>query len=146
MEILKSGTQTRGDERKKRKEYLGRTRTLIKTKLCCRNFIKEIKTWAVSQVNIQNQSRNGLENKFSEWSRGQNKFTMHNALHPEDNIGYTCPEKKEEYVSPDWTIEWIHQFKNCVLKCKERLFAASRNISCSIKINRPKVTRKQRWE
>ena len=33
-----------------RKEYLRRTRKLLKTKLCNRNLIKEIKTWVVRAV------------------------------------------------------------------------------------------------
>ena len=34
------------------KEYLRRTRKLLETKLCCRNFIKGINTWAVPLVRL----------------------------------------------------------------------------------------------
>ena len=33
-----------------KKEYLRRTRKLLETKLCCRNLIKGINTWAASVV------------------------------------------------------------------------------------------------
>ena len=51
-----------GYERKKmKKEYLRRTRKLLETKLCSRNLMKEINTWAVPHVRYTEL--------FLEWTR-----------------------------------------------------------------------------
>ena len=67
------------------KKYLKRTRKLLETKLCSRNLIKGINTWAVSLVRYSGP--------FLKWSRDEQMdqrtrklMTMHKALHPRDDV------------------------------------------------------------
>ena len=53
--------QTSGDERKNNKKYFRRTRKLLETRLCSRNLIKGINSWAVALVKYSGQ--------FSKWTR-----------------------------------------------------------------------------
>ena len=48
------------------KDYLRRTRKLLKTKLCCRNLIKGIDTWTVPLVRYS-----GPEKNLSKWNKEQ---------------------------------------------------------------------------
>ena len=70
-----------------RKEYLRRTRKLLKTKLSSRNLIKGINCWAVPLVRYSAP--------FVKWTRDELKqmdqrtrklMTMHKVLHPRDNV------------------------------------------------------------
>ena len=72
---------------KKKEKYLRRTRKLLETKLCCRNLIQIINTWAVSVVRYSEP--------FVKWTREELKqmdqrtrklMTMHKALHPRDDV------------------------------------------------------------
>ena len=69
------------------KEYLRRTRNILKTKLSRRNLIKRINTWAVSFVRYSGP--------FLKWTRDELKqmdqrirklMTMHKALHPTNDV------------------------------------------------------------
>ena len=50
------------------KEYLRQTRKLLQTKLCSRDLIKEINTWAIPLQDTQDHSWNEQRKK---WTRGQ---------------------------------------------------------------------------
>ena len=54
---------------KMKKEYLRRTRKLLVRKLCCRNLIKGINTWAVSLVRYSGP----FLRSFSKWTKEQKK-------------------------------------------------------------------------
>ena len=78
-----------------KKEYL-RTRKLLETKLCSRNLIKGMNTWAVSLVRYSGP--------FVKWTRKELKqmdqttrkiMTMHEALHPRDDVDRLYVLRKE---------------------------------------------------
>ena len=79
-----------------RKEYLRRTRKLLETKLSSRNLIKRINTWAVPLV--------WYSGPFLKWTRDELKqmdqrtrklMTMHQALHPRDDVDRLYDSRKE---------------------------------------------------
>ena len=87
LDILEADTikQEKMKDRIK-KEYLGRTRKLLVTKLSSRNLIKGINTWAVPLVRYSGP--------FFKWTRDELKqmdlrtrklMTMHKAWHPRDD-------------------------------------------------------------
>ena len=78
------------------KEYLRRTRKLLKTKLNSRYLIKGINTWAVSLVRYSGP--------FLKWTRDELRqmdqrtrilMTMHKALHPRDDVDRLYVPRKE---------------------------------------------------
>ena len=77
-------------------EYLRRTRKLLEIKLCCRNLIKGINTWAVPLVRYSEP--------FLKWTRKELKqidqrtrklMTMQKALHPKDDVDRPYVSRKE---------------------------------------------------
>ena len=79
------------------KEYIRRTRKLLKTKLSCRNLIKGINTWAVPLVRYSGS--------FLKWTRDELKLmeqrtrklmTMHTALHPRNDVDRLYVSRKED--------------------------------------------------
>ena len=67
LEILEADTIKQVVMKEKfKKEYLRRTRKLLETKLCCRNLIKRINTWAVFLVRCS-----GPEKNLSKWTKEQ---------------------------------------------------------------------------
>ena len=94
--ILKADTMKQVEMKDKiQKEYL-RTRKLLETKLSSRNLIKGINTWAVLLVRYSGP--------FLEWTRDELKqmdqrtrklMTMHNPLHPRDNVDRQYISRKE---------------------------------------------------
>ena len=71
--ILEADTikQVKMKEKKNKKEYLGRTRKLLETKLCCRNLIKKIKIWAVSLVRYSRPFLSWPEKNLRKWTKQQ---------------------------------------------------------------------------
>ena len=103
-----------GAERKKKKEYLKRTRKLLETKLYSMNFKKGINIWAVPFGRYS-----GL---FFKWTKAELKqmdqrtrklMTIHKALHPIDNDD-RCQEKKEGEGEdlPSLRIALIHRYSD----------------------------------
>ena len=79
-----------------KKEYLRRTRKLLEKKLCSRNLINGINTWAILLVRYS-----GL---FLKWTREELKqmdqrtrklMTMHKALHPRDDVDRLYVSRKK---------------------------------------------------
>ena len=79
------------------KEYLGKTRELLVTKLYRRKLIKKVNTWGFLLVRYLGP--------FLKWTREELKqmdqitrklMTMHKALHPRDDVDIICQEKKEK--------------------------------------------------
>ena len=77
------------------KEYLGRTRKLLETKLHSRSLIKGISIWAVQHLRYSGP--------FLKWTRKLQKMNqrtrkhlvMHNALHPRDDVDRMYVSRKE---------------------------------------------------
>ena len=98
LSILEADTIRQVEMKEKiQKENLRRTRKLLETKLCNRNLIKGINTWAVLLVRYS-----GL---FLKWTREDRKqmdqrtrklMTMHKALHPRDDVDRLYVSRKEE--------------------------------------------------
>ena len=66
LEILEAGTIKQVEMRDKiQKEYIGRTRKLLETKLFRRNLIKGINTWAVPLVRYSGP--------FLKWTRDERR-------------------------------------------------------------------------
>ena len=72
---------------KKKKDYLRRTRKLLETKLCSRNLVKEINTWAVPSVRYSELYLKWTrEEELKQKNRRTTKLmTMHKALHPRND-------------------------------------------------------------
>ena len=133
------------------KEYLRRTRKLLVIKLCSRNLIKGINTWAVSLVRYS-----GL---FLKWTRDELKqmdqrtrklMTMHKALHPRDDVDRQYVSRKEGGRGlasiKDSVDASIQQLEDYIEKHGGRLITAIRNDTDNTTDNRMTTTRKEKWE
>ena len=69
--ILEADTNKVEMKEKIKKDYLWRTRKLLETKLCDRNLIKRINTWAVLLVRYSVHSWRGRDKNFKKWPREQ---------------------------------------------------------------------------
>ena len=70
--ILEADTNKEVEMKEKiKKEYLRRTRKQLETKLCSRNIIKGINTWAVPSLNIRGPFRSRPEKNLSKWTKEQ---------------------------------------------------------------------------
>ena len=82
-----------------KKEYLRRTRKLLETKLCNRNLIKRINTWALSLVRYSvTFFLSAPEKNFIKWTKKKTRklMTMHMALHPSDDVDRLYVSRKKE--------------------------------------------------
>ena len=78
------------------KEYLGRTRKLLETKLSRRNLIKGINTWAVSLVRYSGPFLKWIRDELKQMDQRTRKLmTWHKALHPRDNADRLYVSRKE---------------------------------------------------
>ena len=133
------------------KEYLRRTRKLLKTKLNSKNFIKGINTWAVSLIRYS-----GL---FLKWTRDELKqmdqrtrklMTMHKALHPRDDVVRLYVSRKEGgrgLASIEDSVDVsIRRLKDYIQKHEGGLITATRKETENTMNNTMTITRKQIWE
>ena len=88
LDILEADTIKQVENKNKiQKEYLRRTRKLLETKLNSRNLIKGINTWAVPLVRFSGPLLKWTRDELKQIDRSTRKLmTMHNALHPRDDI------------------------------------------------------------
>ena len=95
--ILETDTIKRVDMKEKiQKEYLRRTRKLHEIKICCRNLFKGINTWAVYLVKYSGPFLRWTKQELKQmYQRIRKLITMHNALHPRDNIDRLYVSRKE---------------------------------------------------
>ena len=138
--ILEADTIEQEDMKEKiKKDYLRRTRNLLKIKLSSRNLIKGINTWAVDFVRYSRL--------FLTWTKEERKqmdqrswklMTKHQALNPRDNIDRLNVIRKEEgrelasiEDSIDASIQWLEDYIQKLT---------------TPKTNRTTITRKQKWE
>ena len=78
------------------KEYLRRTRKLLKTKLNSRNLIKGINSWAVPLVRYSGPFLKWTRDELKQMDQRTRKLlTMHKALHPRDDIDRQYVSRKE---------------------------------------------------
>ena len=114
------------------KEYLGRTRKLLETKLSSRNLIKGINTWAVAIVRYSGP--------FPKWTRDELRqmdqrtiklMTMHKALHPRDDVDRIYVPRKEggrELSSIEYNVDAsILRLEDYIEKHERGLITAIRN-------------------
>ena len=81
---------------KNQKEYHKRTRKLLETKLCSRNLIKGINTWAVSLVWYSGPLLRWTREKLKQIDQRTRKLmSMHKALHPRDDVDRLYVSRKE---------------------------------------------------
>ena len=79
-----------------RKEYLRRTRKLLKTKRSGRNIIKEINTWAVPLVKYSGPFLKMTRKELKQMDRTTRKLmTMRKALHPSDDVNRLYVSRKQ---------------------------------------------------
>ena len=67
LRILEADTIEQRGMKEQIKKYFRRNRKLLKTKLCCRNLIKGINTWAVHLVRYSRSFIKGPEKNLSKW-------------------------------------------------------------------------------
>ena len=78
------------------KEYLWRTRKLLKTKLNSRNLIKGINTWVVSLVRYSGPFLKWTRDELRQMDQRTRKLiTMHKAIHPRDDVDRLYVPRKE---------------------------------------------------
>ena len=78
------------------KEYLGRTRKLLQTKLSCINLIKGINTWAVPLVRYSGSFLKWTRDELRQMDQRTRKLmTMHKVLHPGDDVDRLYAPRKE---------------------------------------------------
>ena len=134
-----------------KKEYLGRTKKLLKIKLFCRNLIKGINTWVVLLIRYSGP--------FLKWTREEIKqidqrtrklMIMHKALHPRDDVDRLYVSRKEGRRgftsiedSVDTSMQWL---KDYIEKHEGWLITAIKNYTDNTMANRMTITWKQKWK
>ena len=124
---------------------------LLETKLYTRNLIKGINTWTVPLVrHLGPFLKRMREGRKQVGQRTRKLVTMCKALRPRDDIDGLYVSRKEEgrrltsiLDNVDTSIQWL---KDYVKKCGGRLITATRNNTDNTRINRTKISRKQKWE
>ena len=132
------------------KEYLRRTRKLLKTKLSCRNLIKGINTWAVPLARYSGPFLKWTIEELKQMDQRTRKLmTMHKALHPRYDIDRLYVSKKEGgrglATIEDTIGASIQQLEDYIEKHERRLITAIRNDTDNT-IDERMTTRKQKWE
>ena len=95
--ILEADTIKQVEMKEKiKKEYIRRTRKLLETKLCSRNLINGINTWAVSLVRYFGPFLKCTREELKQMDQRTRKLlTLHKALHPKDDVDRLYVSKKE---------------------------------------------------
>ena len=95
--ILEADTIKQVEMKEKiQKEYLRRTRKLLETKLCRRSLNKGINTWAVALVRYSGPILKWTREKLKQIDQRRRKLmTMHEALHPRDDVDRLYVSRKE---------------------------------------------------
>ena len=126
------------------KGYLRRTRTLLETKLCSRNLIKGINTWAVLLVRYSGPFLKRTREELKQMDQRTRKLmTMHKALHPRDNVDRLYVSRKEEGKGLA-SIEdrLIQRLENYIERHEGGLITAIRNDTDNTMDTRMTITRK----
>ena len=131
------------------KEYLGRTRKLLETKLSNRNLIKGINTWAVLLVRYSEP--------FLKWTRDELKqmdertrklMIMHKALHSRDDVDRLYVIRKERgrgLTSIEDSVDAsLQRLEDYIQIHNGGIITAIRNDTDNTMDNRMTITRKQK--
>ena len=97
VSVLEADTIKQVEMKEKiKKEYLKRNRKVLETKLCSRNLIKGINTWAVALVRYSGSFVKLTREELEQMDQRTRKLmTMHKALHPRDNVDRLYVSRKE---------------------------------------------------
>ena len=134
-----------------KKEYLRRTRKLLKTKLSSRNLTKGINTSAVHLVRYSGPFLKWTREELTQMDQRTRKLmTMNKALHPIDDIDRLYVSRKEGgrglasiEDNIDASIQWLEDYKE---KHGGGLITTIKNDTDNTVTNRMTITRKQKWE
>ena len=135
------------DERKNKKESLGKTREQLETKLHSRNLIKGINIWAVPIVRYPGPFLKWTREDLQQMDQRTRKLmTMYKASHLRNDIDrlYVSRKERRGLVSiqeNDTTMRKLHKKRR-----GGRLITITRNNTDNTSINRTKITRTQEWE
>ena len=134
-----------------KKEYLRRTRKLLRTKLSSKNFIKGINTWAVPLIRYSGPFLKLTRDELKQIDQRTRKLmTMHKALHPRDDVDRLYVSGKEGRRGlariEDSVDASIQRLEDYIEKHEGGLITAIRNDTDNTIDNRMTITRKQKWE
>ena len=135
------------------KEYLRRTRKLLETKLYSRNLIKGINTWAVSLVRYSGPFIEWTKEELRQLDQKTRKLmTMHNALHPKDDVDRLYVKRKDGGRGlssiEDCVNDAKKELEKYIMQNTERIIMATRTEKINKTENREtwNKTRKEKWE
>ena len=148
-EILEDDTIKQVEMKEKiKKEYLGRTRKILETKLSSRNLIKGINTCAAPLVRYSVPFVKRTREELKQMDQKKRKLlTMHKALHPRDDVDRLYVSRKEVDIvsiqdSVDASIQCLEDY---IEKYEGRLITANRNNTDDTRITRMEITT-QKWK
>ena len=124
-------------------------RNHFKTKLCNRNSIKKIKTWAVLLLRYSGPFLNEQGQNSDKWTKGQESWWLFTSF-TSQRWHRLYASRKEDGNCIDASTQG---FKNCIKKNRKRLITSVNNNSINdiiiiiINVKRKTAkTRKQKWE
>ena len=152
LDILEADTIKQVEIKYKiQKEYLRRTRKLLKTKLSSRNLIKGINTCAVPLVRYSGPFLKWTRDELKQMDQRTRKLMiMHKALHTWDDVDRLYVSRKgggRGLASIEDSIDAsIQRLEDYIQKHDGGLITAIRNDTDKTMNNRMTITRKQKWE
>ena len=134
-----------------RKEYLRRTRKLLKIKLSSWNLIKGINTWAVPLIIYSGPFLKWTRVELEQMDQRTRKLmTMHKALHPRDDVDRLYVFRKvggRGLASIEVTFDASKQgLEDYIEKHERGLITTIRNDTDNTIDERMTTTRKEKWE
>ena len=132
------------------KEYLRRTRKLLKTKPYCRNFIKGISTWAVPLVRYSGPFSKWTREEIKQMDQGTRKLmTMYKALYPRDDVDrlyVSIKDRGRGFTRIEDSVDAsIQRLEDNIEKHRELITATSYDTD-NTNTNRMIITRKPKWD
>ena len=115
------------------------------------NLVKEINTLGIPLIRYSGPFLKWTREDFKQMDpRTRKLMTMHKALHSRDDIDRLYVLRKAGgrglANSEDSIVASIQQLKDYIEKLRVRLISTTGNNTDNTRINRMKITRKQRWE
>ena len=132
------------------KEYHRKARTLLETKMSSRNLIKEINTWAVPFVRYSRPFLKWTREDLKQMDqRARKLMTMHETLHPRDDVDRLYVSRKEwgkGLASIENSVDTsIQRLEDYIEKHEGGLITAIRNDNDNT-MDKKMTTRKQKKE
>ena len=125
-------------------------RIQLETKLCRRNLIKGINTWAVPLGRYYGLFLKWTRDERKQMDKRTRKVIMYKALHPRDDVDRQYVSRKEggrKLASIEDSVDAsIRRFENYIQKHDGGLITAIRKDTDNTMDNRMTITRKQKWE